>query len=304
MPRSSRNPLNTRLTLATLLWVLVSVHSLPAQGVSGGSGRDSNVGYIDPARLFNAVRFRFDSSYDNNRPSRAEFFYPRAGSPGPPLPETSVDYQDLSAYTEMILAPRLSAFAEVPVRFFNGTVNKNAAGLSDITAGFKLALLSDDQTAATFQLRGFAPSGDSDRGLGTNHATLEPAFLGLYRFSDALTMEGEMRLWVPVGGTFFAGNIVRYGLGVSYRQPLREWLSVAPVAELVGWTVLDGKEAAVISPSFISVQDAAGDTIVNAKVGLRTGLGDRGSMYVGYGRALTGEVWYKDTVRVEFRLTY
>ncbi len=183
-------------------------------------------------------------------------------------------------------------------------MNDNATGLSDINAGVKVALLADCNTAATFQFRTYAPTGDSDRGLGTNHVTLEPAFLLYRRVTEGLAVEGELRAWVPVGGTSFAGNIVRYGVGASYRLPCTESLWVAPVAELVGWTGLDGKETAVAAPDVSAIQDAAGDTIVNAKVGLRTGLGDRGSFYVGYGRPLTGEVWYKNTVRVELRLNY
>ncbi len=299
---------NRKMLRVVMAWVglLAAAGPLRAQGVGEEVVRDTNVGYIDPAPLLNALRLRFDSSYDNNRPSRAEFFYPRAGQgfPGPRFADTFVDSQDVSAYAEAILLPRLSAFVEVPVRFFNGTLNDNATGLSDINAGVKVALLADCNTAATFQFRTYAPTGDSDRGLGTNHVTLEPAFLLYRRVTEGLAVEGELRAWVPVGGTSFAGNIVRYGVGASYRLPCTESLWVAPVAELVGWTGLDGKETAVAAPDVSAIQDAAGDTIVNAKVGLRTGLGDRGSFYVGYGRPLTGEVWYKNTVRVELRLNY
>jgi len=67
----------------------------------------------------------------------------------------------------------------------------------------------------------------------------------------------------------------------------------------VVWSVLGGKESA--GTTIIS---AAGDTIVNFKVGVRFGLGDRADIYTGYGRPLTGDVWYKDIFRVEFRLFF
>src|SRR3954451_6027482 len=72
-----------------------------AQGVDVPTVSNSNVGYIDPAPPRTTFRLRFDAAYDNNRPNRAEFFYPQGGSPGtpgPPLPETSVDYQEASGY--------------------------------------------------------------------------------------------------------------------------------------------------------------------------------------------------------------
>jgi hypothetical protein len=171
--------LKGRAALLVGAWLLVLACPVRSQGVGEVTVRDSNVGYIDPAPLFNMVRLRFDASYDDNRPSRAEFFYPRAGAggPGPRFADPSVDFQEVSAYAETVLVPRLSAFVEVPVRFFNGTVNDNATGLSDINAGVKFSLLSNEDTAATLQFRGYAPTGEADRALGTNHITLEPAFL-------------------------------------------------------------------------------------------------------------------------------
>ena len=56
------------------------------------------------------------------------------------------------------------------------------------------------------------------------------------RLTDRLTMENELRLWVPVGGTDFAGNIIRYGVGLHYEVCRTENFSVRPVTELVGWT--------------------------------------------------------------------
>jgi hypothetical protein len=51
-------------------------------------------------------------------------------------------------------------------------------------------------------------------------------------------------------------------------------------------------------------QDAAGDTIVNIKFGLRMKVGDLADFYTGYGRPLTGERWYEQTFRFEFRLFF
>ncbi len=83
---------NRKMLRVVMAWVglLAAAGPLRAQGVGEEVVRDTNVGYIDPAPLLNALRLRFDSSYDNNRPSRAEFFYPRAGQgfPGPRFADT------------------------------------------------------------------------------------------------------------------------------------------------------------------------------------------------------------------------
>ncbi len=273
---------------------------------SGGSNGDwnvgeSSVGYIDNAIPGNQFRLRYDAAYHNNRPTRADFFWPGVG--GPPLPEVRVDYQDITSYLEAALSRRFSVFVEAPVRFLNPERNDNTAGFGDMNAGFKWAFLFDRERVATFQLRTYAPTGDADRGLGNDHVTLEPGLLLHERLADRLALDAELRDWVPIDGSPFAGNILRYGVGLTYGQRRPDCCWVTPVAEVVGWTVLSGQEKAVF-PAGVVVEDAAGDTIVNVKLGARLGFGDRADVYAGYGRPLTGDVWYKDTFRLEFRLLF
>ncbi|HEY8505641.1 MAG TPA: hypothetical protein VIL46_13735, partial [Gemmataceae bacterium] len=225
--------------------------------------------------------------------------------PGLPIPERSVDYQELSVYLEKQFLPRLSGFVEVPARFLNPDLNANAAGFSDLNAGAKFAFLTREEFLASFQFRTYAPTGDGDRGLGTEHVSLEPALLWWKGAGDRLALQGELRYWVPVGGTDFAGDVIRYGLGASYDLlPFGGGMRLAPVAEVVGWTVLGGKESFPGPTGIVSVEDAAGDTIINAKLGVRFGFGERADFYAGYGRALTGERWYADIFRVEARWFY
>jgi hypothetical protein len=292
--------------VAGLLVASLAVSSARAQGTSGPRVSDGAVGYIDTAIPGDVFRFRFDGAFNDRRPTRAEFIYPQGGPRGPglPVPEPSVDFQELSAYLEVAASDRLSGFLNLPVRFLQPDINPNHAGFSDLDAGFKFAFFRDECQVATFQFRTYVPTGNSHLGLGTHHVSLEPALLCFERLSDRLALESELRLWVPVGGTDFAGNIVRYGVGLHYDVCRTADYTVTPVAELVGWTVLNGKES-VVPPSGVPfVQDAAGQTILNAKFGVRVGFGDLADMYVGYGRPLTGDRWYENIVRVEFRLFY
>jgi hypothetical protein len=294
---------------------------------TGGAGFGSStaVGYLDSAIPMNMLRIRYDAAYDNNRPDRAEFFYPKCGcfatlpptnpnydprAPGPPKAETNVDYQELTSYLEYAPVERFSAFIEVPVRFINPTENENQTGIGDINFGAKFAFLYDPGRVATVQLRFFAPSGDGFFGLGTDHWTVEPSFLYYRKLTDKLTLEAELSDYIPFGGEpdGFAGNVLRYGVGISYLAYQGRLLRVTPVLETVGWTVLSGKELA----SDGSVLNASGDEIVNLKLGARIGCGEaagggvlnQSDIYIGYGRALTGDVWYKDIVRFELRLRF
>jgi len=293
-------------------------------------------GYIDSAVPRSNIRLRYDDAYGNNRPDRAEYFYPQCGcwffkSPntvltpgqlnarrafGPPLPEKNIkNFQEYSTYVEYAPLPHMSVFVDVPVRYINPEVNRNAVGFGDMILGFKYAFIAQPDAFYTFQFKTYVPTGDGELGLGTNHPSLEPGLLAFQRLSERFYFLGEFRDWIPVHGSNsvalagkqFAGNILNYGLGVFYNVVLTDNFRVAPISEFVGWTVLGGLKTTDAN----TPQSASGDTIVNAKIGVRFGLGDynrpgggsqlndRVSLYAGYARALTGDFWYKDMLRLE-----
>jgi hypothetical protein len=286
--------------------------SAPSGSVGGEFVAVSETGYIDSAIPQSMFRLRYDSAYNDNRPDRAEFFYAKTGifrangqdpnAKGPLLPETRVDYQELRPYFEYAFTKKFSGFIEAPVRFLNPEQNANAAGFGNILTGVKYAAIACPDQYVTFQLAVAAPTGDADRGLGNGLTSVEPGILWYRRLTDRLVFESELRDWIPIGGSNYAGNVLRSGAGLSYELLANADRSVrlVPVAELVSWVVLSGKSSDFLGQT----HDAAGDTIVNMKVGTRLDFGCRGSLYVGYGRALTGEVWYKDIIRLEARLPF
>lgn len=265
--------------------------------------RDGGVGYIDSAFPLSQFRFRFDAAWGNNRPTRGEFFYPRGGAAGPglPRPEPNVDFQELSTYLEYAPGPCFSVFLETPYRLLNPTVNNNNSGFSDLVTGFKWVLCRSNDSICTFQLKNYCPTGEAERGLGTHHYSIEPGLLYSHLLSERLQLDAELRYWVPIGGTNFAGDVIRYGLGLTFgqRNPCGFWLT--PVTEFVGWTFLDGRVLTAFEDGSTLIEDAAGDTIVNGKFGVRFGCGECWDIYAGYGRAFTGDVLYRDILRVEWR---
>jgi hypothetical protein len=291
--------------VAGVAWVLVFVVG-SAHGQTSGS---TSVGYIDSAIPLTQFRLRVDAANDDNRPERAAFFYPSNGLG--PVAEPRVNFQELSSYLEVAVMPGLSVFAEIPFRWIDPEINDNHHDLSDINFGFKYALIYEPDQVLTLQLRTFVPTGDVSRGLGTGHWTFEPALLYNRRLSDNLILEAELRDWAGLAGRDpedFVGNIIRYGVGLSYQFSINPRLRVSPVLELVGWTLLSGKDPR----DGVVGLPAAGETIINAKFGVRVGLGEvsepgatsRADLYVGYGRALTGDVWYKNMLRVELRFRF
>jgi hypothetical protein len=303
--RPRKHPFWTLLLAAGLLLAA----RRPALG-QGFQSSTSNVGYIDNAIPGNMFRVRFEAAYDINRSDRAEYIYQRGADP-------RIDYQDGAIYGEWAFLKDLSVFVEMHEHAVNPELAPNAVGLGDMNVGCKWAFHSSAAGVETFQLRTYIPTANPLLVLGPGHASVEPGLLLFHRLTDRLYTEGELKDWIPLSENGFAGNILNYGLGVSYVVADGAF-RLAPVCELVGWTVLSGKET-VVAPSGVPpltlppgvdntsgfpVKSAAGDTIVNVKLGIRIRCGDCGDIYAGYGRALTGAFWYKNMFRVEYRYAF
>ncbi len=268
--------------------------------------REATVGYIDSPAIADQVRLRSDFGYDFREPNRAEFFYARGKARGPGLPrgERAIDFQDHMLYLEKTVAPGWSVFAEGGVRALNPDLNANAIGIGDTNLGFKYAFLQSASSLYTWQLRTYLPSGAASRGLGNRHVSVEPALLGFTQLTDQLGLASELRYWQPIGGTDFASGVVRYGLGLRYALWDGFGCRVSPTAEVIGWSVLGGHESRLEPDGSAPTRDSAGTTIVNVKLGARVDFGERAGLYAGYGRAITGERWYRDVFRIEFRWLY
>jgi hypothetical protein len=267
---------------------------------------DTYVGFIDSAVPRNVIGLRFDADFNNRQPTRATYLFAKGGVPnsvGFPLPETRVDADEMTSYAEFGVASWFSIFMEAPYRWINPEVNANQSGPGDMRYGLKICTWSDENIIATILLRVYQPTARNAT-LGTGHWSLEPGLLAAYRISPSWHLEGEFRYWIPLSSDDFAGNILRYGLGLSWgqRQPAGVWY--APVVECIGWTVLSGKTMLASSPDDFVIQDARNQTIVNAYLGLRFGYGQNVDMFLGYGRAVTGEYWARDNFRFEVRLSY
>lgn len=301
-----RHHFPTKLAYAiTLAAILVGAGSAAAQDADDDpvSIGDSGAGYIDSAVIGNNARFRFDAAYGSNKPNRGEFIWawtPPSGN-GPARSESRVDYQRFSAYVEWAPSDDFSVFVDAPAVLSNPTINDNTAGFGDMEAGFKLALCRECNTLVTFQMKTYLPTGDEKSGMGTGHVSIEPGLLFLHR-QDWVTFEGELRHWIPIEGTpNDQGNVTRYGVGASSNLAPIGLPKITPVVEAVGWTFLNGRARYISAGGSDVREDSGGDTIVNLKIGSRYKLTECSDVYVGYGRALTGDRLYQDILRLELR---
>jgi len=289
--------------------------------------RPSMVGYIEDAMVGSAFRTRYDSAWDMDSPDRAELFYAKCGcyrggiptldpsAPGPgPGVVSSLNSRELSVLTEKG-GQRLSVFMEVPFRwidptsFVPGTGSySNQGGLGDIRIGTKVAIASSNSLSITAMVRGSLPTGDSTKGLGTDHGTVEPAVLVRKTLGGRMQIEGMFGDTHPTGSSKgplptdanFAGDVLYYGIGPSFDVVSSRTTHFAPVVELVGWHVLSGFQTSTVAPP-TGTGDASGLNILDLKVGARLATANGSSLYVGYGWALTSNVWNDHALRLEYR---
>ena len=266
----------------------------------------SYAGFVDGAVPMSTFRLRVEGAYDSNRPTRAEYFMPGEGRTmrGLPLPERRIDYQEVHAYGEYAFSERVSVFLDVPTRFLDPTFNQNHIGLSDLQVGVKYAFLQQGPLTSSVQIRTYIPTGKAEDGLGTGHVSAEPGILFLWEQSAKWRIEGEVHAWVPIDDERYGSEIIRYGLATSYGERNPDGLWFTPIIEGQGWYVIRGRETIAFSTRSSRVASSRDDTIINGNLGVRAGWGTLGDVYVGYSRALTGEVLYKDMFRVELRWFY
>lgn len=316
------------LIVPTVQTAASSANAAAVQARSGSSGpslRPSMAGFIENATIGSKLRVRFDSGTGLQGGDRAEFFYAKCGcyrslpttdaaydpdAPGPgPAKLTRANYTQFNVTTEYAVNGRFSLVADLPVRslkpqaFAPGTGTfGDSSGVGDVKGGVKLSMSSDSNSQITFQALASAPTGDAAMGLGTNHWTVEPAILYSTTAGDLLGFEVQFGSIIPLDGSKavptggpdkFSGSIIYYGFGPSLDIYSGGSTRLAPVVELVGWHVVDGYSTLEGAP-------AKGTDIINLKVGGRLAFGS-GSLYAGWGKALTDAAWYDELVRVEFR---
>jgi Putative MetA-pathway of phenol degradation len=290
----------------------------------------SMVGYIDDALIHSEIRVRFDAAQHDATPDRAEYFYakcgcyrylppsnpafdPTAPGPGPGIPE-SVNFQQLYIFGEY--APRslhrVSVFGQLPFRWLqpespSGVPQAfpSSGGIGDIQFGGKFAALESESHVLTFQFASHVATGDAGKGLGTNHATIEPMVLYYQDLGGRASLEAQFGDTHPLSSSRgvpgvsggFAGDVLTYGVGGSYQFVQGDKARVAGVLEMVGWNIKGG--AVTASPA-----NTDGANIVNLKIGPRVDFKEHHSIYFGYGIALTHTTWYHEIFRTEYRYAF
>src|SRR5262249_30956721 len=124
--------------------------------------------------------------------------------------ERQVDYNELTLYNE-VATGRIGIFVEVPYREIDPRVVPHAAGFSDMNVGTKTLMFDCELIQVGFLFRTYIPTGNTRKGLGNGHASLEPGLLVTVKLAPDTYCQGELEEWIPLGGDpSYAGAIFHW----------------------------------------------------------------------------------------------
>lgn len=194
---------------------------------------------MDITQPLNRYSTKFIANFDTPTPDRAEFLW-KSPAFGGPKPEVSVDWQEIRVWAETG-GDRFSFFTEYPLRIVNPVVNSATAGFGDMLIGNKLVLIDGNDWQVTQVFRTWFATGSARKGLGTGHVTMEPGILARFRWTDKTYLHYELKYNFPIAGSpGYAGQVLRYGFGMSHLLYETDTWAVIPTLEFVGWSVMDG----------------------------------------------------------------
>src|SRR5690606_11424038 len=119
---------------------------------------------------------------------------------GPFIPEREVDYFDLRLVTEMATSKAFSITTSLPMRSLDPEINPNTTGFGDMSVTTKTLMVDGRHWQVTQLFTTHINTGSPRKGLGTGHVSLEPGFLGRYKWNDELYLHGRLAFWIPIGG--------------------------------------------------------------------------------------------------------
>jgi hypothetical protein len=222
-----------------------------------------------------------------------------------------IDYKEGSLYTEGAI-DKFSVFTVLPYRNISeGSVYRAGSGFGDMIVGTKTMFLDSELLLVSMQTSTFIPTGNTGRGAGTGHVSIEPALLTALNVCPGFFIQSELAYRFPIGGDpDFQGPMFHYH--VALNKLLWE---CGKSFNIVGTLGFDGYN--VTGGSFTTfTTNAAGQTIAvvsSAKdignmfyvsPGARINFCDKADFGIGTSFALTEDRFARQIVRIEARFRF
>ncbi len=258
--------------------------------------------FVDGARPATMMRFKWDSGRRWVLPDRNEFFLARTGgTQGLPNAETGLNSNELFFYTEAATG-RFSAFTEMPYRAISTDNNGGKSGLADIIIGTKTLMIDTEYAQLTLQTKTFLPTGNSGKGLGTGHVSLEPSLILAAKLTSDTYFQGQIAEWIPFGGdSAVVGALLHYHGSLNHviARPVVDTQFIATL-EFQGYCFQDG----AFTNAAGALQKSAGGHYFGIGPGFRWVMSQKCDFGFGVNFAVTSEHFAQQIYRSEFRVRF
>jgi hypothetical protein len=265
--------------------------------------------FVDAARPMTQERIRWDDGLHLMYPDRSEYFWARADGrgkgPSPTAPNvgpSSLDYNELSLYVEAAFN-NSSVFIEMPYSNLDAESGFHASGFGDVKAGVKTLFFDTELLQLAAQFKTYIPTGNFNKGLGTGHASLEPALLATLKLTANQYLQAGISEWIPIGGdSSYQGSILTHQL--SYNCVLYRFMPdviLVGTLEYNGWSFQHGLYT---DPLLGTERKSSGETYIAVGPGCRLFIGERIDLGIGSSFAVTSEHFAEEVFRTEFRFRF
>ncbi|VTS02876.1 Uncharacterized protein OS=Blastopirellula marina DSM 3645 GN=DSM3645_13590 PE=4 SV=1: Phenol_MetA_deg [Gemmata massiliana] len=265
--------------------------------------------FTDAVRPKTSTRFRWDYGSHFAYPDRGEYFFARADGNGRGPKANSlvkaipyVDYHELNMITEIAMGNAGVQIA-VPYRSVNSSpFGQDGAGFADMSITAKTLLLDSELALFGFQMRTYIPIGQTGKGLGTGHVSLEPGLNFGLRLAPETYMQAQVVEWIPIGGDKdYQGAHLRWATSLNHVlwRPIRD-VQLVGTLESTGISFQDG----LFTDPVLGSQRLAKRTSAAIGPGLRLFFCDTFDFGVGWQHGITGKYLVRDELRFEARYRY
>ncbi len=210
-------------------------------------------------------------------------------------------YQQLYFYQEAA-AGNGSFFVEMPYRSVDPDIGPRKSGFGDVNLGTKALLFDCELLQIAFQFRTYLPSGQSVKGLGTGHTTLEPGLLASLRLGPTTSLQGQIAEWIPIAGDpNYSGALLRYGL--SLNQVLYRFTPNSPLIGTLEYQGISFQDGLYTDP-LLGATKSSGSSYASLGPGLRAVVCDKVDFGLGTNFTLTDHNFFHQLYRFEVRFLY
>lgn len=241
---------------------------------------------------------RFQADYGLATPDRAQYYWGKDSAS-----ETNVDAQDLVFRMELGNEHAM-ALTQYTLRTLNPDHAPNTTGFGDMVVGAKVTMLNGRRLKVASIFRTYLATGSSGRGLGTGHTSLEPGVLTRYCLSPRTFLFGELKYWVPIGGTTdVKGDVLTTGLAISTIWHESDVFALMPTMEFRTLSFVSGGST---RPGYTDVD---GDTALEIYPGARMVFGPEGDLGLwefgcAAGFTVGDDQWFDTRMMFDLRWNY